>query len=166
MSLARQPSPRRAAGALAPGLALCLALLCGNANAACTTSATAVGFGSYNPLSVLNTDATGTVTVTCSGLAGLLIGYEILLSRGGAGSYTPRRMASGGNTLNYNLYTDITRSTIWGDNTGGSARVTGSILLQLLVSVSNNHVVYGRIPALQNVATGSYADSITVTVNY
>ncbi len=143
-------------------------LLCspGAASAACSVSATAVGFGSYNPLSSLNTDATGTVTVTCSGLLSVLVGYEVLLSRGGAGSYTPRRMSSGANTLNYNLYTNITRTTIWGDNTGGSSRVTGSILVQLLVPTSNNHTVYGRIPALQNAAAGSYADSITVTVNY
>jgi spore coat protein U-like protein len=145
------------------GLLFCLPL---TAKAACSVSATAVGFGNYNPLSTLNTDTTGTVTVTCSGLLNVLVGYEILLSRGGAGTYTPRRMTSGSNTLNYNLYSDITRTTIWGDNTGGSSRVTGTILVQLLVPTSNNHTVYGRIPAQQNVAAGSYVDSITVTVNY
>jgi spore coat protein U-like protein len=151
-----------AAYALA-GLLLCLS---GGAGAACSVSATAVSFGSYNPLSPLNTDATGTVTVTCSGLLSVLVSYEVLLSRGGAGSYTPRRMAGGSNTLDYNLYTNITRTTIWGDNTGGSSRVTGSILVQLLVPTSNLHTIYGRIPAQQNVAAGTYADSITVTVNY
>ncbi|HXG28496.1 MAG TPA: spore coat U domain-containing protein [Nevskiales bacterium] len=161
------PVPALNARALA-GWALAAALLCAPAaaGAACSVSATAVSFGSYNPLSPLNTDATGTVTVTCSGLLNVLVSYEILLSRGGAGTYTPRRMACGSNTLNYNLYTDITRTTIWGDNTGGSSRVTGSILVQLLVPTSNLHTVYGRIPAQQNAAAGTYADSITVTVNY
>lgn len=145
------------------GLLLCLP---GAANAVCSVSATAVGFGNYDPLSSLNTDTTGTVTVTCSGLLSVLVSYEILLSRGGAGTYTPRRMASGSNTLNYNLYTNLVRTTIWGDNTGGSSRVTGSMLVQLLVPTSNNHIVFGRIPAQQNIAPGTYADSITVTVNY
>jgi spore coat protein U-like protein len=147
-------------------LAVVLLCLSGSAGAACSVSATAVGFGNYNPLSAFDTDATGTVTVTCSGLASVLLSYEILLSKGSAGSYTPRRMASGGNTLNYNLYTNITRTTIWGDNTGGSSRVTGAILVQLLVPTSNLHTIYGRIPASQNVAAGSYGDTITVTLNY
>lgn len=141
-------------------------VLSGAAGAVCNVSATSVAFGAYNPLSPINTDATGTVTVTCSGLLSLLVSYEILLSKGGAGTYSPRRMASGSNTLNYNLYTTITRTTIWGDTTGGSARVTGNILVQLLTPTSNNHTVYGRIPAQQNVAPGAYTDSITVTVNY
>jgi spore coat protein U-like protein len=147
-------------------LALLLFILPGAASAVCSVSATSVGFGGYNPLSPSNTDATGTVTVTCSGLLSVLVGYEILLSKGAASTYAPRQMSSGGNTLNYNLYTNITRTTIWGDNTGGSSRVTGSILVQLLVPTSNNHTLYGRIPAQQNVATGAYVDTITVTVNY
>lgn len=147
-------------------LAVALSGLSGAAGAVCSVNATSVGFGSYNPLSSVHTDTTGTVTVTCSGLLNLLVSYEILLSRGGAGSYTPRRMSSGSNTLNYNLYTNIARTTIWGDNTGGSSRVTGSMLVQLLVPNSQNHTVYGRIPAQQNAAVGVYADTITVTVNY
>lgn len=160
------PSPALNLRRMTWGLAVVLLGLSGTAGAVCSVGATAVGFGGYNPLSALNTDTTGTVTVTCSGLLSVLVSYEILLSRGGAGSYTPRRMASGGNTLNYNLYTNITRITIWGDNTGGSSKVTGSILVQLLFPTSVNHTVYGRIPAQQNVAPGSYTDTITVTVNY
>ncbi len=154
--------PRRMARVLALGLLT----LSGAANAVCSTSATATSFGNYDTLTPINTDTTGTVTVTCSGLLSVLVGYEILLSKGGAGTYTPRRMASGSNTLNYNLYTNITRTTIWGDNTGGSSRVTGSILVQLVVPTSNNHTVYGRIPAQQNAVPGAYTDTITVTVNY
>lgn len=162
LALNLRPAPRRIAYILAVGLLT----LSSTANAVCSTSATAVGFGGYNTLSPINTDATGTVTVTCSGLLSLLVGYEILLSKGGAGTYTPRRLASGGNTLNYNIYTSITRTTIWGDNTGGSGRVTGSMLVQLLVPTSNNHTMYGRIPAQQNAVPGAYTDTITVTVNY
>lgn len=147
-------------------LSLVLYALPVGAGAACNVSATAVGFGSYDTLSPLNHDTTGTVTVTCSGLPSMLMGYEILLSKGGAASYTPRQLASGSNKLNYNLFTGITHTTIWGDGTGGSAKVSGSMLVQLVIPTSNNHTIFGRVPARQNVASGSYADSITVTVNY
>lgn len=132
----------------------------------CSVSATATSFGSYNPLSSLNTDGTGTVTVTCSNVISLLVSYEILLSKGGSGSFATRHMSSGANTLSYNLYTSILRTTIWGDGTGGSGKVTDGYLLGVLVPTVRNYTVYGRIPAQQNVASGSYADSITVTINY
>ncbi len=132
----------------------------------CSVSATAVGFGSYDTLSPLNNDATGTITVTCSNTLSLLVNYEILLSRGSATSYSPRRMSSGGNTLNYNLFTNIIRTTIWGDGTGGSSKVSDGYVLGALVPTVRNYTIYGRIPAGQNVASGGYTDSITVTVNY
>lgn len=152
---------------LARSMAILVLALPVAANAAtCNVSATTVGFGGYDTLSPLNDDATGTVTVSCSGgLISLLVSYNILLSKGGAGTYTPRRMASGSNTLNYNLYTNITRTTIWGDGTGGSSIVSDGYLVGLFV-VTRNYTVYGRIPALQNVASGSYVDTITATVNY
>lgn len=132
----------------------------------CSVSATAVGFGSYDTLSPLNNDATGTITVTCSNTLSLLVSYDILLSRGNAASYSPRHLSSGGNTLNYNLFTNITRTTIWGDGTGGSSKLSDGYLLGVLVPTVRNYTIYGRIPARQNVTSGSYADSITVTVNY
>jgi spore coat protein U-like protein len=139
----------------------------GVANAlSCGVSATAVGFGSYDTLSPLHDDATGTITVTCSNLLSLLVSYDILLSSGGASSYSPRRMASGGHRLDYNLYTNLTRSTIWGDGTGGSSKLSDGYLLGVLVPVVRNYTIFGRIPARQNVAAGSYTDTITVTVNY
>src|SRR5688572_25492513 len=165
----RDPVPARSMNRQARNLVLVglLAMAPGTASAiTCSVSATALGFGSYNTLSPLNTDATGTVSVTCSNLLSLLVSYDVLLSKGGAGSYSPRRLASGGNTLNYNLYTSILRTTIWGDGTGGSSKVTDGYLLGAIVPVTRNLTVYGRIPAQQNVASGTYTDSITVTVNY
>lgn len=139
----------------------------GVANAlSCGVSATAVGFGSYDTLSPLHDDATGTITVTCSNTLSLLVSYDILLSNGSASSYSPRRMASGSHQLDYNLYTNLTRSTIWGDGTGGSSKLSDGYLLGVLVPVTRNYTIYGRIPARQNVAAGSYVDTITVTVNY
>lgn len=131
----------------------------------CTVSATSVSFGSYNVFNASPLDATGTITVRCTGLVGLLVSYNIKLSAGLSGSYAPRKMASGANRLNYNLYTAATRLTVWGDGSAGTSFVSNTITL-LLLGVTVNHTVYGRVPALQNVAVGSYSDNITVTLTF
>ncbi len=125
----------------------------------CSVSASSVAYGSYDPLAALPVDSVGTVTVSCA----LSLGYNIALSTGGAGSFSPRKLSNGPDTLNYNLYTDPTYLTIWGDGSGGTATVSGAIGLLLLPI---NHTVYGRIPGGQNAAAGSYSDTITVTVTY
>lgn len=126
----------------------------------CSVSATGMAFGSFSPLTDSTVDSTANITVTCDALSS----YTIALSPGGSGTYSPRRMANGGNPLEYNLFRDAGHSQIWGDGTGGSFTAAGS----LLVGGSNNHTVYGRIPlsTQRTASVGSYSDSITVTVTY
>lgn len=135
--------------------------------ASCSASASPIAFGSYNPFNVSPTDSTGTITVSCSlgGLVSLAVSYTIRLSSGGSGSYVPRRMSFGANPLGYNLYTTSGRTTVWGDGTGGSATVGDAYLLGIGTTV-RNYTVHGRVPALQNVRSGGYTDSVTVTVEY
>src|SRR5699024_3472008 len=86
------------------------ALVGGEAFAAkCSVSATGVAFGTYNRFSGAPNDSTGTVRITCDPFLFENISYDIRLSAGGAGSYTPRRMISGTDWLNYNLYTRAAR---------------------------------------------------------
>jgi spore coat protein U-like protein len=131
----------------------------------CNVSATSVAFGSYNVFNASPLNATGTITVHCTNLLALLVNYNIKLSKGLSGSYAPRQMANGANRLNYNLYTDATRLTVWGDGSGGTSFVSNS-LLAVVLGVTVNHTVYGRVLALQNVAVGSYSDNITVTLTF
>ena len=131
----------------------------------CTTSAQAVAFGNYDPLSALPTDSTGQVSVTCTNLVSLLVSYTVALSTGVSGSYASRQLASGANRLNYNLYTDVTHLLVWGNGTGGTSTV-GNTFLVVLLGTTANHTVYGRIPARQNASVGAYTDTITVTVTY
>lgn len=133
----------------------------------CTTSATSVIFGTYNPLSGSTVSSNGTVTVQCSliGIIGLLVGYSIQLSNGTSGSNLPRRMTGGAYSLAYNLFTDGSYGTVWGDNTGGTADVSDGYLLDLIPQ-TRNYTIYGRIPANQNVPPGPYVDTIIVTVNF
>lgn len=150
------------AGALLGGgraEAACAALsLC-----SCTTSASGVSFGSYDPTSSTAQDATGTVTVECTLLVALAGTYAISLNPGLNGTYAARKLKLS-STVNYNLYTTTGRTTVWGDGTGGTSTVIGT--LPLLLFSSQTFTIYGRIPASQNVAPGVYTDTIVVTVAY
>jgi spore coat protein U-like protein len=132
----------------------------------CSVSATALSFGSYDPTSATARDSTGTVTVTCTvTLVGLLASWDILLSTGNGGSFNPRNLLSGGNSMQYNLYTNAGRTQVWGDATGGTAKVSDTQLM-VVGTTQRSYTTYGRIPALQDLAPGTYTDTITVTLNY
>jgi spore coat protein U-like protein len=158
--------PHRAIGLLLAGCAGvlvphdALALL-----ATCNVSATAINFGTYNPLSGTPDGATGTATVTCSGLVGLLVSWTVTLSTGSSGSFSPRLLNSGGNSLSYNLYTTAAHSTVWGDGSGSTGVMNGSTTL-IVGSNSVNYTVYGVVPASQDRAPGTYMDTVIVTVTY
>jgi spore coat protein U-like protein len=143
--------------------ALCLPLAC-----TCSVSTTTLAFGSYNPLAYGNTDSSGSVRVTCAGVVALLVPYDIALSAGGSGSFTTRRMSHGAYTLNYNLYTDNSYTTVLGNGVGGTQKLGGGITLDALgLAPPVLHWVYGRLPGRQlGAAPGAYSDSLTVTLTY
>lgn len=121
--------------------------------ATCSVSSPGLAFGSYDALASSSLDGVGNINVSCDVSAS----FTIALSAG-SGSFEQRLMTAGASQLGYNLYTDASRTTVWGDGiTGNTVSATGDA-----VTVS----VYGRIPARQNVPAGVYADSITVTVSY
>ena len=122
---------------------------------ACTVSATGVGFGTFNPFAGGNIDSTGNVAATCSPGAP----YTIALSPGDGGNQMTRTMKSGAKQLSYNLFTDATRSIVWGDGTGASQTVSGS-------GTAGSHTIYGRIAVTSTTSVGSYADAIIVTVTF
>ncbi len=131
--------------------------------AACTISSAGVAFGAYNPQATGHDNSTGTVSVAC---APSVMAPIVALSTGVSGTYANRTLIGGAFTLNYNLYSNSGRTTVWGDGTGGSVTVTlsgGSVS----GGVRNfSRTIYGRIPRLQNVGAGSYSDTITLTVTF
>jgi spore coat protein U-like protein len=150
-----------------------MALLASFAHAAtvvnCTASAGGIAFGVYNPLSAVANASTGTLRVTCNGSGNgrAKITLNITLSTGLSGSYAMRKMFSGVNTLNYNIFWSTAYNQIVGDGSGGS--VAGSVGPFRVAAGGVNVVTetfYGLIPASQDVAPGSYSDVITVTVTY
>ena len=136
----------------------------------CNVSAPGVAFGGYDPYSTSALLGTGTITFTCSLSSGdgpTDINYLISLSTGRSNTYVQRQMQGSSDLLGYNLYTAATLGSVWGNGTGGSSTVSGSLKLtpgQPTKQAQNT--VYGRIPALQDVGVGSYSDNITVTVTF
>jgi spore coat protein U-like protein len=115
-------------------------------------------FGNYNPSGVSPLDATNTVTVTCT----IGTAYDIGLDAGvGVGaSVASRKMSSGANLLNYTLYQDGARTTVFGNTVGTDSLHSTALLLPIV------HTVYGRIVSGQYIPTGAYTDTINVTVTY
>ncbi|CAN5324600.1 hypothetical protein BH10PSE17_BH10PSE17_00890 [soil metagenome] len=148
-----------ALNALSPGVAQAL-------GESCTVGSTPTAFGIYLPGDPSPSDTVGSVSVTCSAVVALLIGYTVGLGPGIYGSFAQRSLGSGSNRMAYQLYMDPGRSVIWGDGTAGTAARLDGYLLQLLVPVTLNYSVYGRIPGGQNVAPGSYADAVTVMLTF
>ncbi|MFN7643404.1 MAG: spore coat U domain-containing protein [Burkholderiales bacterium] len=132
----------------------------GTVVATCSVSATALNFGASIPTPVnSNIDATSTITATCSNA----VPFSVALNAGnGAGAtVVTRKMSSGPNTVNYAMYTDAGRTTVWGDGTPGSSinTLTGTGAAQAIP-------VYGRIPTGQTPAIGTYSDTILVTLTF
>ncbi len=126
---------------------------------ACVVSATNLAFGTYDPTSATPADATSAVTVTCTPGTSFTVGLNAGTTAGA--TVTTRKMASGAERLNYALYSDVARTTNWGNTPGSDtpAAVTASVTPSVLT-------VYGRVAAQQAVAVGSYTDTVTITVNY
>lgn len=122
----------------------------------CNITATQVVFGNYDVFTPTPLDSTGSVTVQC--LLGLLV--RVHLSRGSSPTFLPRTMLSGGNVLQYNLHLNSPTGPVWGDNSSGTSQFAQLLSALFPVTVT----VYGRIPAQQDAAAGSYSDTVIATV--
>jgi spore coat protein U-like protein len=70
-------------------------------------------------------------------------------------------MQAGAEYLTYELYSDSVRSTVWGSGAG-----SGLSLTPAPSRAPRTFDVYGRIPSGQDVAVGSYSDSVVATINF
>ncbi|EMP2574341.1 TPA: spore coat U domain-containing protein [Serratia marcescens] len=84
--------------------------------------------------------------------------YSVLLGGGQSGNTAARYLQSAaGQRVNYNLYTNAAHSAIWDNLTGVSQTANGA---------DNWLPVYGMIPAQSTPPTGSYTDTVQVTINW
>jgi spore coat protein U-like protein len=132
----------------------------------CTIAVADLTFTSYDPTYGVDNDSTGTVTSTCTMGGGvvLTLGQGSVPGTGSTAAAPVRRMigtsgAASGTYLNYGLFQENGRTTVFGNTsgTGGSFTATGG---------ADVTTVYGRMPKAQVAALGSYADSVSVTLTY
>ena len=117
-----------------------------------------VSFGVYNVFDASpNLSGVGALGVSCKGGGGP---YVVSIDTGQSQSYVSRVMQSGNHSLHYNLFTNPSRTVVWGNGAGGSGTVT--VTKNSTVTLS----VYGLIPAGQDVGVGTYVDSLMATINF
>lgn len=126
----------------------------------CSVTTSGVQFSGYDP-SASNAStpasAAGSVTLACTQGSAPVIG----LSYGTHQSGATRRASDGANFIAYQLYKDGGHTQPWGD--------AGSEALNAGPSASKqprSFPVHGQVPAGQNVPSGTYADTIVVSVNF
>jgi spore coat protein U-like protein len=125
----------------------------------CTLTVDNLSFGTVSDLTpAITSSATG--AVTCTATAPVAVSFDA--GTAGTSTLATRQMASGANTINYNLYRDASHTEILGDGTGGTFTVgltsTGG---------DDGFTVYGQTVAAQGAKPPStYASTITATVTF
>ena len=126
--------------------------------ATCTiNSAATLNFGTQGILTA-NVDQTSTIAVTCTNTTPYNVGLDA--GTGSGATVASRKLTSGGATLNYTLYSDSGRTTVWGNT------VSTDTLAGTGNGASQSLTVYGRLFSQTTPAPGTYTDTITVTVTY
>jgi len=130
----------------------------------CVVSTTPIAFGVYSPVAVPPTDATGTVSLTCTIGAVPTIGLDNGLNF----SSGTRRLASAGNFINYNVFQPLTNaaSAACSYTTPYPAVAAPFVLTAAPSGAARIYNLCGRMPALQAAVVGTYSDTITATVNF
>jgi spore coat protein U-like protein len=125
----------------------------------CTIETRPLSFGTYDPVANANLDALSQIIYTCSNQGKKI---RIEMSPGIANQFD-RHMTAGTSQdfLNYNIYLDATRQTVWGNGTNGTDAYFEN-------NPPNNTPVvvpmYGRVFARQDVPTGQYVDVVHVVI--
>jgi len=127
-----------------------------NVLGSCTVTAQTVAFTDQTSLTLTAEDLTRTITVSCS--AGLP--YDLGLGLGQAAQGQQRRMAAGGNFVNYGIYTDNGYTTSL-TPIGGANHFTGTG-----TGVDQTYTIYARLPAQTATGYGAYQDKPVMTVQW
>lgn len=147
-------------------IAACAVMACsGAAHAAITCNLSSNGFSSaYVPANAATNITTASFTMTCTRSASgdaTSQAFTVQADNGLNRSGNQNRAASGSNRILYDLYTNSSCSTQWRGNTtiGGTVVFSSS---NDFASKSTTLQYWGCIPAGQNVAAGTYSDTVTL----
>ena len=145
---------------------IALALLCVagrtmDASADCRIETSPLVFPPYDVYAAAPVDAVASIRFSCvreRGAASLRIHLEQA-----SDGIPDRHMRSGGETLRYDVFVDPARHLAWGDGTAGTrAQVRRCCDSSAFETVN----VYGLIFQGQDVAGGTYEDSLTVAIEF
>jgi len=133
----------------------------------CTIETRPLSFGIYDPLAETDVDATAQIIYTCVKRSGSGDGGDsaqairIELRQGLQNAFAPRKMMGPGTGLEYNIYLDATRQTIWGN---------GVDITQAYIDTHPPNgtpvivPVFGRIFGRQDPEPGQYYDSVIAAI--
>ncbi|MEQ8205921.1 MAG: spore coat U domain-containing protein [Woeseia sp.] len=125
----------------------------------CAVEADDLDFGAHARLDG-SVDGSSQIRLQCSADTA----YSVSLGAGGGGDAGARRMVHGSiptEQIGYQLYSDASRSQVWGDGSGSTTTVGGTG-----TGATQSVSVYGRIPLQATPRPGDYVDTVIVTVNY
>jgi len=122
-------------------------------------------FGSHDSFQT-NVDKTTELKVTCTNGAAYNIELGAGLNASTGGDVNTRRMKgeslspdNSGDYVPYNLYSDASRATVWGETVGtNTIASTGT-------GAQQAYTIYGRVPST-NFTVGNYRDTVTATVTF
>lgn len=135
--------------------ALLLALVCmlwpgrAEANVVCSITNMSVNFGT-------SSNGTGSVDYSCTNYNTTPAEFTICSTLGTPsypGTTAQPKMIGGANELNFNLYTNAARNTVW----VGTTRLTASVTIPAGANRTGSMPFYGLIPGGQSAPAGTYA---------
>jgi len=131
------------------------------AAASCTVSATSLAFGNVttNLLANAVSQTTGTISYSCTGFT-KNSNMTVCLALDTYNASNTRSMTSGSNTLNYQLYSNSTYTTAWGDAANGGI-VTVTLATNSSGAASGSSTVYAQVLTGQTTTpAGSYSQTL------
>jgi spore coat protein U-like protein len=135
----------------------------GDATGSSTTDFGTIDFGTMSSISssvdVASSSGSGSIVVTCTPGVAASIALDYGVNGGdSAGRYLIN--SAGTQTLEYQLYQDSDRSTVWGTDSLAYS-------IESFPDATQTYTVYARLFAVSDMpAAGTYTDTVTVTLTY
>lgn len=124
----------------------------------CDLQTSPLAFGNYDPITQHATrplDREASLTLTCTKGTSATIGLSVGQNALGA----TRNLSNGTAVLRYDLFSNADRTQPWGESSADQVD-TGDAPSD----APRTFVVFGRIPAGQDIPIGTYTDSVVATV--
>jgi spore coat protein U-like protein len=131
----------------------------------CSFSISDVNFGTFSTSSNTNVDTTATLTINCTGTSRQRIRICPSIGGGSGGANangTIRYMLNGANQMNFNLYSNAARTTVWGSYFWSRPPTPPTIDIRLnnAGSFSRTETIYARVFSGQpSLPAGNYSSS-------